>query len=101
MATVLLIDDMNLVRGAVKTILARAGHSVTEANGGEAGIAHLQKEQFDLVVNDMIMPGQDGGDVMTYIRDMPNRPPSWPSLAAARTCPPMRLFNWPTHRPMR
>jgi CheY-like chemotaxis protein len=74
-ATVLLIDDMNLVRGAVKTILARAGHSVTEAAGGEAGIALLQKEQFDLVVTDMIMPDQDGGDVMTFIRDMPNRPP--------------------------
>jgi CheY-like chemotaxis protein len=73
-AAVLLIDDMNLVRGAVKTILTRAGHSVTEAAGGEAGIALLQKEQFDLVVTDMIMPDQDGGDVMTFMRGMRQRP---------------------------
>src|SRR5829696_1152618 len=47
-AAVLLIDDMNLVRGAVKSILTRAGHAVTEAAGGEAGISMLQNQPFDL-----------------------------------------------------
>jgi CheY-like chemotaxis protein len=75
MADVLLIDDMNLVRGAIKAILTRAGHSVTEAVGGEAAIALLGKQRFDLVITDMIMPGQDGGDVMTYLQTMGNRPP--------------------------
>jgi CheY-like chemotaxis protein len=74
-AAVLLIDDMNLVRGAVKTILVRAGHAVTEAAGGEAGIELLQKQHFDLIVTDMIMPDQDGSDVMSFLRTMPNRPP--------------------------
>jgi DNA-binding response OmpR family regulator len=74
LADVLLIDDMNLVRGAVKTILTRAGHAVTEASGAEAGIALLQKRRFDLVVTDMIMPGQDGGDVMTFMQGMKERP---------------------------
>ncbi len=74
MAAVLLIDDMNLVRGAIKTILTRAGHSVTEAAGGEVGIALLQQQRFDIVVTDMIMPGQDGGDVMTFMRGMKDRP---------------------------
>ncbi len=75
MANVLIIDDMNLVRGAIKAILTRAGHAVTEATGGEAGIAMLQSQRFDLVVTDMIMPGQDGGDVMTFLRSMNQRPP--------------------------
>lgn len=74
MADVLLIDDMNLVRGAVKAILTRAGHAVTEATGGEAGISLLQKQRFDLVVTDMIMPGQDGGDVMNFLHSMTQRP---------------------------
>ncbi len=74
MAAVLLIDDMNLVRGAIKTILTRAGHSVTEAAGGEVGIALLQQQRFDIVVTDMIMPGQDGGDVMTFMQGMKDRP---------------------------
>ena len=75
MAAVLLIDDMNLVRGAVKSILTRAGHAVTEAAGGEAGISMLQNQPFDLVVTDMIMPDQDGCDVLSFLKDMPNRPP--------------------------
>jgi CheY-like chemotaxis protein len=74
-AAVLLIDDMNLVRGAVKSILTRAGHAVTEAAGGEAGISLLQNQPFDLVVTDMIMPHQDGCDVLSFLKDMPNRPP--------------------------
>jgi CheY-like chemotaxis protein len=74
-ADVLLIDDMNLVRGAIKAILTRAGHSVSEAVGGEAAISLLAKQRFDLVVTDMIMPGQDGGDVITFLHTMRDRPP--------------------------
>jgi CheY-like chemotaxis protein len=75
LAKVLLIDDMSLVRGAIKAILTRAGHAVTEALGGDAGIALLKEEKFDLVVTDMIMPDQDGGDVLSFLQTMPNRPP--------------------------
>ena len=74
MADVLLIDDMNLVRGAIKAILTRAGHAVTEAAGGAAGISLLQKQHFDLVVTDMIMPDQDGTDVITFMHSMGKRP---------------------------
>jgi CheY-like chemotaxis protein len=74
-ADVLLIDDMNLVRGAIKAILARAGHAVTEALGGDAGIALLKKQKFDLVVTDMIMPDHDGADVLGFLQTMPKRPP--------------------------
>jgi CheY-like chemotaxis protein len=75
LADVLLIDDMHLVRGAVKAILTRAGHTVTEAASAEAGIAQLQKQRFDLVVTDMIMPDQDGSDVMSFLDTMGQRPP--------------------------
>ena len=74
MADVLLIDDMNLVRGAIRAILTRAGHAVTEATGGEAGISLLQKQHFDLVVTDMIMPDQDGSDVLNFLQSMGSRP---------------------------
>ena len=73
MADVLLIDDMNLVRGAA--IMTRAEHAVTEAAGGEAAISLLEKRRFDIVVTDMIMPGQDGTDVMPFLRSLGKRPP--------------------------
>jgi DNA-binding response OmpR family regulator len=75
LADVLLIDDMHLVRGAMKAILTRAGHKVVEAPSCAAGIAQLKKQRFDLVVTDMIMPGQDGSDILGFLHAMSRRPP--------------------------
>ena len=75
MANVLLVDDMDLVRGAIKSILTRAGRAVTEASNGEDALALLQKQRFDLVMTDMVMPRRDGADVLMYLRSLHNRPP--------------------------
>lgn len=75
MADILLIDDMNLVRRAIRTVLARAGHSVTEAPTGEAGLELLKSRRFDLVVTDIIMPGTDGNAIVMFLDSMQNRPP--------------------------
>ena len=66
---------MNLVRGAIHAILTRAGHTVTEAPTGEAGIGLLKKQRFDLVVTDVLMPGTDGNEVLMFLDAMTNRPP--------------------------
>lgn len=75
MADVLIVEDITLVRGAIKAVLAKAGHSVFEAANGEAAIALLQRRGFDLVVTDMIMPRQGGGDVMRFLESRGNRTP--------------------------
>jgi len=75
MADILLIDDMNLVRGAIKAVLSRAGHTVTEAATGEAGLELLKTRRFDLVVTDIMMPGADGNAVIMSLDGMPERPP--------------------------
>jgi len=74
-ADILLIDDMNLVRGAIKAVLTRGGHAVTEAITGETGIALLQSSRFDLVITDVLMPGRDGNDVIMFLDAMVERPP--------------------------
>jgi two-component system chemotaxis response regulator CheY len=74
-ADILLIDDMNLVRGAIKTVLSRAGHAVTEAASGETGLELLKSRRFDLVVTDILMPGADGNAVVMFLDGMPDRPP--------------------------
>ena len=75
MADILLIDDMNLVRGAIKAVLTRGGHTVTEARTGEAGIALLKSRPFDLVITDVFMPERDGNDVIMFLDAMLERPP--------------------------
>lgn len=74
MAEILLIDDMAGVRRAVTSMLTRAGHSVTGAEGGAQGLELLKTRQFDLVITDMLMPGTDGVDVLSHLNGLARRP---------------------------
>lgn len=74
MTEILLIDDMAGVRRAVVAMLKRAGHTVTATESGSEGLAMLKTRRFDLVVTDMLMPGTDGADVLSYLETLPNRP---------------------------
>jgi CheY-like chemotaxis protein len=75
MAEILLIDDMKGVRRAVSVVLKRGGHTITEAADGSAGLQLLQGgHRFDLVITDMLMPKQDGMDVILFLEQQPNRP---------------------------
>jgi CheY-like chemotaxis protein len=75
MAAILLIDDMKGVRHTVSALLKRAGHTVTEADDGGAGLQLLQGGQrFDLVITDMLMPKHDGMEVLLFLEKLPNRP---------------------------
>jgi len=64
--TVLLIDDDNAVRRALREILSRSGYSVIEATDGANGVAVFEREQLriDLVVLDRSMPKLSGDAVL-------------------------------------
>ena len=75
MAEILVIDDMADVREAIAAVLARAGHAVTEAGNGREGIALLKSRRFDLVITDILMPEQDGTEVIMHLDSLGERPP--------------------------
>ncbi len=65
----LLVEDEELVRAFVSEVLADAGWDVTEAGSGDAALALLQRESFDLLVTDVHMPGRaDGYEVARQAR---------------------------------
>ena len=74
MAKILLIDDMKGVRRTVSAVLKRAGHTVSEADDGGAGLQMLQSQRFDLVITDMLMPKHDGMEVLLFLEQLPDRP---------------------------
>lgn len=75
MAEILLIDDMKGVRRTVSALLKRAGHAVTEAEDGGAGLELLRGgARFDLVITDILMPKHDGMEVLLFLEQQPNRP---------------------------
>jgi two-component system chemotaxis response regulator CheY len=70
MARILVIDDDELIRGTVQTILASEGHDAVLAVDGEDGIRQFQRQQFDLVLCDVFMPRKEGLETVREIRQL-------------------------------
>jgi len=62
--SILVIDDDELMRSFVSTVLREEGHDVEEASNGRSGLDRLVKSEFDLVITDQKMPDISGIDVM-------------------------------------
>ncbi len=65
---VLLIDDDPSVRETLAALLRAAGHTVTEAQGGAAGLALLEAGPVDCVLTDLGMPEVTGWDVTRAVK---------------------------------
>ena len=74
MARILLIDDDELVRKSLANFLIHDGYQVVEASNGAVAQKLLGSEPFDLILTDIIMPEQDGLEVIMSQRYQPSRP---------------------------
>ena len=70
--TVLLVDDEDMVLEVGQAMLKRLGYRVLIAGSGKEALHLLenQKEEIDLVILDMIMPGMGGGETFDRIKEM-------------------------------
>ncbi len=67
MRIVVIDDEVELVR-LFTTVLSEEGHEVRGAHDGRAGVQLLEQEAADLVITDLLMPGNDGLEVITAVR---------------------------------
>ncbi len=67
-ARILIVDDQPENCEVLKRRLEREGHSCAVEHGGEAALARLAAEPFDLVLLDIMMPGIDGREVLRRIK---------------------------------
>lgn len=68
-ASVLVVDDEDLVRTATQRVLTSIGLRVATAANGDEAIALLdQDKRFDLIVTDLLMPGTTGVDFLRAVR---------------------------------
>ena len=75
MATILLIDDDDLLRGALMQSLVNAGHKVIEASDGLQGCELARSMPVDIVLTDLVMPVQEGVEtILTLRRERPKLP---------------------------
>lgn len=74
MARILLIDDDLQVRMVLEGFLVHDGHQVVTAANGKEAQKLLGNEPFDLVLTDIVMPEQDGFEVIMHLIAQPERP---------------------------
>ncbi|MEP6883461.1 MAG: EAL domain-containing protein [Gammaproteobacteria bacterium] len=70
-ATVLVVDDDPGARLLVGTALEMAGFRVVTAADGAAALRHFREDPADCVVLDVVMPGMNGFDVCSALRESP------------------------------
>ncbi len=67
-ATILLVEDDETIARFVELELQHAGYRVLRAAEGAAAVETVEREDVDLVVLDLMLPGIDGLDVARFIR---------------------------------
>ncbi len=73
--TILVIDDEEIMREILETLLTREGYCVRLAASGPEGLEVVRSTPIDAVIVDVMMPGMDGLQVLDAIRDIDDELP--------------------------
>jgi len=69
--TILLADDSPTIRRLVTQTFADANFKIVEVSNGDAAIKALDEVRPNLVLTDIYMPGKNGYEVCTFVRNHP------------------------------
>ena len=69
MSKIMVVDDEDSIRAAVKVALELEGFEVSEAESADAAWKKLQKSKPDLLLLDVMMPGMTPRELIKKIRD--------------------------------
>lgn len=67
---ILLVDDETVFTTNMARLLTSRDYRVTAVNSGDAAIQELEKDDFDVVVLDLKMPGMDGITTLREIKKL-------------------------------
>ena len=65
---ILIVEDDNKMRYALRHILSKEGYCVKAVASGEEALSEARDEDFELVITDLKLPGMDGMDVLKSVR---------------------------------
>ena len=84
-ATILIVDDEELIIDVGQAMLERLGYNVMVCRGGQEAVKVVTDmgNKIDMVILDLIMPGMDGGTTFDRIREIH---PDIPVLLSSRIC---------------
>ena len=70
MIKILIVDDEKSICDLIDINLSAAGYECTSVQDGLEAIDLIEKEQYDLILLDIMLPGADGYDIIEYIRPL-------------------------------
>jgi len=73
--SILLIEDHDDAREAMRALLELDGHSVETAADGTRGVELVRRKDFEVALIDIGLPGMDGYEVARRIRGLGTRRP--------------------------
>ena len=74
MNRILVVDDESEIRKSLRGVLEDEGYKTSAVESGEACLDHLRRESCDVVLLDIWLPGIDGLETRSKIREIENAP---------------------------
>lgn len=74
MSRILIVEDEVAIAELEKDYLELSGFEVELENDGNQGLERALKEEFDLFILDLMLPGADGFEICRQIREKKNTP---------------------------
>jgi two-component system response regulator PilR (NtrC family) len=67
---ILVVDDEPAIVSLLATVLRDKGWDVAEAGSGTEGIDLLERDQYDVILTDLVMPGDSGIDLLRAAKEI-------------------------------
>ena len=67
--SILIVEDEETLRESIRRIFTKEGYTVEAVDSAEKGLALLEGTLFDVIISDIILPGMDGIEMLTKVRE--------------------------------
>ncbi|MFE8071365.1 sigma-54 dependent transcriptional regulator [Marinobacteraceae bacterium S3BR75-40.1] len=71
MSRILIVEDEDVIRSALRKLLAHTGYEVEEAISVDEACGRFELSQFDLIISDLRLPGEPGTELIRRAGDVP------------------------------
>lgn len=71
MKKILIVEDDTNINNLIKELLIQNNYEVLSAYSGTEAISILEKENIDLILLDLMLPGINGEEIITKIKEIP------------------------------
>jgi CheY-like chemotaxis protein len=66
--SVLVVDDKDCIRTSVSLVLESLGYSVRSADDGHSALREIRRQNPDILLSDLAMPGMSGFELLMNVR---------------------------------